>query len=198
MQDINPSIMKILLENNNLITTSQVLSLGFSKQLLIKYVHVGLLERVRQGIYILSNTMHDEMYTMMLRSEHIIFSHESALFLNKMSDRTPFKYSITLPSNKPVPISIKDECVYFYIKPELHKIGLTERETVFGNKVRCYDLERTLCDFIRTRDRCDEETVISAIKNYASCNKKDLKRLSEYSRVFKVEMDIKRYLEVLL
>ena len=34
----NPLIMKSLVENNNMITTAEVLSLGFSKQLLLKYV----------------------------------------------------------------------------------------------------------------------------------------------------------------
>ena len=61
---------------------------------------------------------------------------------------------------------------------EAIKIGLMEKTTTFGNLVRCYDIERTICDFLRTRNRCDEETVISAIKNYAAYDKKDLNRLS--------------------
>ena len=198
MNTINPIILELLVKNHNMITISEILSLGFSKQLLVKYVNSGLLERVRQGIYILPDSIHDDMYTMMLRSEHIIFSHESALYLNKLSDRTPFVHSITLPSNKVVPGSIKDECVYFYIKPELHKVGLIQCSTVFGNKVRCYDLERTICDFLRTRSRCDEETVISAIKNYVKYDGKDLNRLASYAKLFKVDTQIARYLEVLL
>lgn len=93
---INPLIMKSLVENNNMITTAEVLSPGFSKQLLLKYIRAGLLERVRHGIYILPDSIHDDMYTLMLRSKHIIFSHESALFLNRLSKRTPFLHSITL------------------------------------------------------------------------------------------------------
>ena len=198
MGGINPIIMKSMAENKNMITTAEVLSLGFSKQLLLKYVQAGLLERIRQGVYILPDAIHDDMYTMMLRSEYIVFSHESALFLNGLSDRTPFMHSITLPSDKAVPGSIKDECTYFYIKPELHRLGLIERETSFGNLVRCYDPERTVCDFLRTRNRCDEETVISAIKNYAAYDKKDLNRLSDYADQLKVRTELKKYMEVLL
>lgn len=198
MNNINPIIMKSLVENDNMITTADVISLGFSKQLLVKYVQAGLLERIRQGIYILPDSLHDDMYTMMLRSEHIIFSHESSLFLNGLSDRTPFIHSITMPSNKTVPGSIKNECKCFYIKPELHQLGLIELETGFGNPVRCYDPERTICDFLRTRNRCDEETVISAIKNYAAYDQKDLNRLSDYAAQLKVITEIKKYLEVLL
>ena len=198
MNNINPIILDSLSKNNNIVTTSQVLELGFSKQTLNNYVKAGLLERIRHGVYIIPDAIHDDMYTLMLRSKSIVFSHESALFLHGISDRTPFIHTITMPSNKAVPGSIKDECVCFYIKPSLHKIGLTEKVTTFGNVVRCYDVERTICDFLRTRNRCNEETVISAVKNYAAYDNKDLNRLSAYAERFKVSKELRRYMEVLL
>ena len=198
MNAINPVILESLAENNNTITTSEIQALGFSRQLLLNYVRSGLLERVRHGVYVLPDTVHDDMYTLMLRSEYIIFSHNSALFLNGLSDRTPFTHFITLPSNKAVSGSVKDECTCFYIKPELHKLGLIERKTGLGNMVRCYDPERTVCDFLRTRNRCDEETVISAVKNYAAFGRKDLNRLGYYAERLKVDAELKKYMEVLL
>ena len=198
MNNINPLIMESITKNNNMVTTSQVLALGFSKQILNKYVKEGLLERIRQGVYILPDAAHDDMYTLMLRSKSIIFSHESSLFLHGLSERTPFVHNITMPSNKTLPGSIKDECVCYYIKPEWHKLGMTEAVTTFGNSVRCYDIERTICDFLRNRNRCDEETVISAMKNYAGYKKKDLNRLSAYAELFKVNEELRKYMEVLL
>lgn len=198
MNKINPVILDTLSKSNNMITTSQVLELGFSKQTLNNYVNAGLLERIRQGVYIVPDAVHDDMYTLMLRSESIVFSHESALFLHGLSDRTPFKHTITMPSNKSVPGSIRSECISFYIKPAWHRIGLVQKTTTFGNVVRCYDVERTICDFLRTRNRCDEETVISAVKNYAAYDKKDLNRLSVYAERFKVGEELRKYMEVLL
>ena len=198
MRNINPVILSVLSANNNMITTSQVQALGFSRQILNKYLNEGLLERIRQGVYILPDAVHDDMYTLMLRSESIIFSHDSALFLNGLSDRTPFIHTVTMPSNKTLPGSVREECVCFYIKPELHKIGLSERVTPFGHRVRCYDAERTICDFLRTRNRCDEETVISAIRNYAAYDKKDLNRLFFCAETFRVFVELRKYMEVLL
>ena len=87
--NINQTIYDEIKKNNNMITTSQVLSLGYSKQLLTNYVKEGLLERCRHGVYTLPNAVHDDMYTLMLRSEKIVFSHDTALFLNGLSERTP-------------------------------------------------------------------------------------------------------------
>lgn len=93
---------------------------------------------------------------------------------------------------------MKDECICYYIKPELHKIGMVEKNTTFGNTVRCYNAERTICDLLRSRNRCDEETVISAIKNYAVYQDKNLNLLAEYAQIFRVTKELKRYMEVLL
>lgn len=194
--NINPEIYSAIRANNNMITTSDVLSMGFSRMLLSKYVKEGLLERCRQGVYMLPEEAQDDMYTLMLSSKKIIFSHDTALFLNGLSDRTPFTHSVTIPSNACLPKAIKCNC--YYVKPELHQLGATDMKTTFGNVVRCYDAERTVCDLLRSRTRIDEETVIAAIKNYAESKNKELNKLSEYAKQFKVEKTLKRYLEVLL
>ena len=195
---INSEILEVLKINNNMATTSQITEKGYSRALLTKYVKAGLLERYRQGIYMLPEAVHDDMYTLMLRSENIIFSHDTALFLNGFSERTPFMHSVTIPSDKVLPASLKDECICYYIKPELHKVGMTWKETTFGNRVRCYDAERTICDLLRSRSRCDEETVLSAMKNYVKYKERDLNRLANYSEQFRVRKVLNRYMEVLL
>lgn len=86
-------------QNNNMITTSQVVVLGFPRALLSKYVKEGLLERGHQGVYLLPDAVHDDMYTLMFQSEKIVFFHDTALFLNGLSERTPFEHSVTILSN---------------------------------------------------------------------------------------------------
>lgn len=196
--NINHDIYDAMKNNSNMITTSQVIALGYSKALLTKYVKAGILDRSRHGVYTLPDSAHDDMYTMSLRSDKLIFSHDTALFLDDLSDRTPCMHSVTIPSNTAIPNSIKDECICYYIRPELYRIGLTERKTTFGNKVKCYDPERTICDVLRSRNRMDEETVISAIKNYADYRDKDLNRLAMYAKQFKVSEKLRGYMEVLL
>ena len=125
---VNPIILEKIKSNNNMITTAQVVKLGFSRAILSKYVKAGLLERSRQGVYILPDSIHDHMYTLMLRSNNIIFSHDTALFLNGLSERTPFLHSVTIPGNTSLPNSLIGECQCYYIKPELHLLGVIEKE----------------------------------------------------------------------
>ena len=195
---INQVILEEMKKNNNTITTAQVIELGFSRAILSKYVKEGLLERSRQGVYILPNSVHDDMYTLMLRTDKIIFSHDTALFLNGLSERTPFEHTVTIPSNSVLSDVLMEECICYYVKPELYELGIVMKKTTFGNEVRCYNAERTICDLIRSRSRMDEETVISAIKNYAAYKDKDLNRLAAYAEKFRVSKILKQYMEVLL
>lgn len=195
---INPIIYNELKKNNNMITTARALELGITRALLCKYVKAGLLERSQHGVYILADSVEDDMYMLMLRSKKIIFSHDTALFLNGISDRTPFIHSVTIPSDCKLSKSVSDECNCYYIKPELHGVGKITLKNSFGNEVVCYNTERTVCDMIRSRSRLDEESVINAIKNYADTKEKNLNLLSEYARMFAVDKTLKRYMEVLL
>ena len=195
---INQEILVEMKKNNNMITTAQVVALGFSRALLSKYVKEGLLERGRQGVYILPDSVHDDMYTLTLRTDKIIFSHDTALFLNGLSERTPFEHTVTIPSNSVLSAVLMEECNCYYVKPELYELGIVIKKTTFGNEVRCYNAERTICDLIRSRSRMDEETVISAIKNYATYKDKDLNRLAAYAEKFRVSKILKHYMEVLL
>lgn len=195
---INTLILEEIKKNHNVITTEQVIRLGFTRSLLSKYVQEGLLEREYQGIYTLPDSVFDDMYSFMLRSEKIVFSHDTALFLNGLSERTPFIHSVTIPSNAKLSTLLREECLCYYIKPELYQLGIETRKTTFGNEVRCYNAERTICDLLRSRNRLDEETVISAIKNYAISKNKNLNLLSLYAPQFGIDKMLKRYMEVLL
>ena len=84
------------------------------------------------------------------------------------------------------------------IKPELFELGKTMLQTPAGNPVPCYDLERTICDVIRSRNKIGTETFLSALKQYAVSPKKDLNRLDEYARQMRVSGVLRQYLEVLL
>ena len=140
----------------------------------------------------------DELLSISRRSGKIIFSHETALFLHGISDRTPFEHTVTAPSGCIPSAAIKAECKVYYIKPELFELGKTMVQTPAGNPVPCYDLERTICDVIRSRNKIGTETFLSALKQYAASPKKDLNRLDEYARQMRVSGVLRQYLEVLL
>lgn len=182
----------------NMITTKAAEEAGISRAMLSKLCREGRLQRIAKGQYIMADDMPDEMLSISLRTEHLVFSHETALFLHGISDRTPFVHSITAPSGKIPSPALREECKVYYIKQELFELGRTTMPTPFGNQVPCYDLERTVCDMIRSRNKMGTETFLAALKLYAASPRKDLNRLNNYAKQMGLSNVVRRYLEVLL
>ena len=171
---------------------------GISKAMLYKLCREEKIHRIVKGQYILPDDMQDELLSISKRSGKIIFSHETALYLHGISDRTPFEHTVTAPSGCIPSAAIKAECKVYYIKPELFELGKTMLKTPAGNDVPAYDLERTVCDVIRSRNKLGTETFLAALKLYAANPKKDLNRLSSYAKKMRVSNVLRQYLEVLL
>ena len=86
----------------------------------------------------------------------------------------------------------------YYIKQELFELGKTTLKTPAGNDVPAYDLERTICDAVRSRNKLGTETFLAALKLYAANPKKDLNKLNSYAKQMRVASVLRQYLEVLL
>jgi predicted transcriptional regulator of viral defense system len=193
------TILKELSEQgNNIITTAAAEAAGISRAMLSKLCKGGKIQRITKGQYMLADDMPDELLSISLRTEHLIFSHETALFLHGISDRTPFVHSITTPTSKVPSPSLREECKVYYIKPELFELGKTMLKTPAGNAVPAYDLERTICDIIRSRNKMGTETFLAALKLYAVNPRKDLNKLNTYAKKMRVSNVLRHYLEVLL
>ena len=171
---------------------------GNSKAMLYKLCKEDKIHRIVKGQYILPDDMQDELLAISNRSERIIFSHETALYLHGISDRTPFEHTVTAPSGCIPSAAIKSECKVYYIKPELFELGKTTLSTPAGNDVPAYDLERTICDVIRSRNKLGTETFLAALKLYAANPGKNLNQLNTYAKQMRVEKVLRQYLEVLL
>lgn len=171
---------------------------GISKAMLSKLCKEEKIHRIAYGQYIFPDEIQDELLAICNRSKNIIFSHETALFLHGISDRTPFVHAITAPSGCIPSATIKSECKVYYIKPELFELGKIIMKTPAGNDVVVYDLERTICDSIRSRNKLGTETFLAALKSYSKSHKKDLNKLNSYAKEMHVAKILYSYLEVLL
>lgn len=196
--DYMAELTAIAQENGGMIETKVAVRHGISKAMLYKLCKKQKIQRVVQGQYILPEDLQDELLSISKRSAQIIYSHETALFLHGISDRTPFEHTITVPSDYTPSASAKSACKVYYIKPELFDLGRTTLKTPAGNDVPVYDLERTICDVVRSRNKLGTETFLAALKLYAASPKKDLNRLNSYAKRMRVANVLRQYLEVLL
>lgn len=186
-------------EQNQLLYVSEATkALGITAPSVYRFIKEEGMERIAKGVYACPDTWIDEMKLLSERSSVAVFSHESALLLHHLTDREPPALTVTVPSDYNAGHLKKTGVRVFYVKPELMKIGKTELTSPEGNLVPCYDLERTICDILRSRSQIETQVFLGALKGYASRKDKRLDILSDYATKFRVTRLISQYLEVLL
>jgi len=191
-------IQNMAKENGGFFLSSDSKTIGISRTMLSKYVNQGKLERVRRGFYILPEYFEDEMFILQTAVPNAVFSHNTALHLLDLSDRTPLKFEVTIPKGYNGTNLRKKGLDVYTVPKEIHSLGITEAKTIYGNYVWVYEVERTLCDILKPRARVDISIVTDAFKWYAKSKKKDLSKLGKYSQILGVEQKVRSYMEVLL
>ena len=190
--DIIESIMKM---NNGYVTSKELSNFGIHRMYLNIMKDKGMIEKVGNGIYIDSSKIEDSYFVFRLELSNIIFSHMTALYFHGLSIKAPNdKYDITVPNNY-FNYKIKNHNV-FYVDKDIYELGLIQIDTPMGNKVKAYDMERCICDIIRSKNRMDSEFVKHSVREYIKRKDKDLIKLSKYADKIGIKKEVMDFMEV--
>jgi len=188
----------LIKSSKGVITSKQATNHNIHREYLSEFVRQGKLERIAHGIYITPDVWEDKMLIHQLRKSKMVYSHETALFLHDLTDRDPVAYCVTVPTGYNTSRLKQDGLIVYTIKKELLDLGICTKQTTFGNDIRVYNMERTICDILRDRKNQDVVVVSDALKRYIRRPDKDLNRLMKYAGILRVEKVLRNYLEVLL
>ena len=175
------SIKQIMEENNGIVSTRLIEPLEISRQYLLILESNNEIERVSRGIYQSPDVFEDSFYSFQSKYKKVIFSHMNALYFYDMTEEFPYNYTVTVPQSYHVD-TVNEKCNVFYVSDDMFELGICEVETPNGNKVRAYDVERSICDIIRSKNRMDLEQVKKTIRQYMKNPNKNMSKLSEYSK----------------
>ena len=69
---------------------------------------------------------------------------------------------------------------------------------MFGNTIKIYNKERTICDLLSKKYKGDKYIAIESLKTYLLMEDRDIQKLSEYAEILGVKEELHKKLEVLL
>jgi len=190
-------LMGLLQNNHGYLKTAEALRF-VSKAYLGEFVKKYGLERVAHGLYMSQDAWDDGIYVLQTRYPEAVFSHETALYLLKIADREPTKFSLTLRAGANSSGLSKQGVKVYKVKDDLFTKGLMEIQTPAGHVVRGYNPERTICDLFRVRRKIEIQELQAAVKEYVRRKDKNLPLLMRYAKAFSIEKFVRQYLEVLL
>jgi len=191
--------LKILIESNGgVISAAELQHAGIDRIGLYSLLAKEILKKESHGNYVLTDNEPDEYKVIQNRSEKLIYSHGTALFLHGMSDRVPHTLDITVPQGDNISRIKKSyqNTRFHYCKKELWDLGIMNVNTPMGYGVRVYNPERCICDIVKDKDNVDKQIYIQAIQEYfkGRCNPR---KIIQYAKEFNIETKIRNYMEIL-
>lgn len=189
-------IEELMKKNNGYITSRELDMFDIHRMYLLIMQQKGLIKKVAIGIYIDVNKVEDKYYIFGLSMPNIIYSHMTALYFHGLSKEILNEvYDITVKRRYNSTHLRKHNA--FYVDDDVYELGLTEIDTPMGNKVKVYDVERCICDIIRSRNRIELKNIKYSIREYMKRNDKDLVKLSLYAEKLGIKKIVMDYIELI-
>ncbi|MEI7990555.1 MAG: type IV toxin-antitoxin system AbiEi family antitoxin domain-containing protein [Chloroflexota bacterium] len=191
-------IRKILDDQHGILDTSHLAKFNIPRTYLSDLENRGEIERISRGSYLAAGSLADELFLFQARYQSSIFSHETALFLHDLTDRSPLRISVTVPVGYHS-ISLNESGYkVFYMNRRLFDLGVVSMKTSHGNEVKTTNLERTICDVLRSRHQIDIQLVNEAMKRYVVKHERNIDLLYHYAQQFRIQKIMRDVIEVLL
>ena len=197
--NIFDKIKIIINSNGGYVTRRDIDFAGISSVYLSRYVKHNNLIQIVRGFYAREDWLVDPYLVFQYTYPKFIYSYNSAIYLHGLGDILPNYLEVTGPINyRPYSRARDDVYTHTDTRDDTYGLGIVEVETNFGNKVKVYDIEKTICDFIRNKEKIDFEVYVKAIHNYAKRKNKDINKLIQYAKVMKIEDKVRLVMEVVL
>lgn len=192
---IKENILAIAKEHNGMITSKHLRDNSIPTIYLTRLENEGKIYKVEKGVYLTEDGTYDEYFFFQYRYPKVIYSHVLALYFLGLTDKIPQTIDITVPysykfNERRSDINIR------YVKPEIYSIGISEIKTIFGNLVKVYDAERTICDLIIDKEKIESEIYVTAIRMYVKDKNRDIKKLLTYAKEMEILEKVRNIMEV--
>jgi predicted transcriptional regulator of viral defense system len=191
-------IRDILKDQNGILLTSDLVKFGIPRTYLSILVKNGEILRISRGVYSAANYMTDEMASIQARYKGAIFSHETALYLLGLTDRTPLLYSVTVAAVYNATLLKASGAKVYFVNRGLFLLGVITMKSPHGSDIKTFNLERTICDVLRNRNQIDVQFVNEALKKYVIHKDRNIDQLYNYAKQFRIQKIVREYIEVLL
>lgn len=191
---LEEKIIKYLKEHNNYIMTNELERIGIDKRNIYKYLENGVLKKVSHGIYMNPNVLEDEYYIIQLKYPSAIFSYNTAFHILNMTNKTPSEIDITSYHGK----KINGNYNVHYVAKDKYELGIITVESPFGNSVKVYNAERTICDMLKSNTEFDLELQNRILNEYFNSKNKNIQLLEEYAKKLGVFEKVNTIIEVMM
>ena len=190
-------ILEYLKRNNGILSYRDVKEAGLSYRTYRKMIEQELLEPLGNGLYGLADNYLDDWYLIQLRNPKGVYALDTALWLHGLSLTVPFEKTMMFPYGVNTSTIKQAQEVKPVVTRTNFDVGIVEIERQKGQRIRIYEIERTLVECLRPVYKMDVQLIAQAFKLYFQKYSVNYRKLMYYAKLFRVTDKIYSYIEVL-
>lgn len=187
-------------EAGGILTMSEAIKLGIHRRELYTLRDQGELEVISRGLYRLID-MPDpslpDFIPVAKKIPHGVICLISALAFHEITTQIPHFVYVAFPSQAHKPSISHPPMRYFWYSQTLLSTGVQEH-SIDGCTVMIFDVEKTLVDCVKFRNKIGMDVVLEALKIYWHSRKTNLEKLFEYAKLFRVEKILKPIMQTIV
>lgn len=161
----------------------------------LQKVQSGELLRLRPGVFVEPATLADTMLDIDVLVPGGVLCMYSAWEHYELTTQIPSAFCIAIPRKRKLVLPKFPPVTLYYWSDHLLEFGTTTAE-VHGHKVRVTDLERSVCDAIKYRNKIGLDVCAEILKTYLHRTDRNIAKLIEYAKKLRVAATLKTYLEI--
>ena len=188
------TVIDTLKQQGGFITTGEVKSRGEYEQLR-RAIEDGTLMRLRKGVYVEMSALANNMIDVKRIVPHGVLCLYSAFAHYGLSTQVPSATCIAIEAKRKVRLPDYPPIDLYYWKKENLEFGVMDVE-MSGYNIRMTDMERSVCDAVKYRNKIGLEVCSEVIRNYLKKQNRNLSQLAEYAKRLRVANILKNYLEI--
>jgi len=194
---MNAALEKLFVNNNGYLET-KILKKRSEFYQLKKMVEAGDAFALKRGLYRLtqwdSNSELAEVCRIVDGGVVCLFS---AWHFYELTTFVPSKHYMAIPSKTKRILPAFPPIELTYWKETSYQLGKVEVEQKEG-LITIYDIEKSVCDAIKFRNKVGEEQSAEVLKNYLKRSDRNLDKLLKYARQLNVETVLQQQLKILV
>ena len=190
------NISDTIASQGGIITTDSMTGQAEYKRVL-RAVDRGELIRLRHGVYAVPEAACSTMIDIDKIVPGGVVCMYSAWMHHQLSTQVPPAFCIAIGSKRRIKVPTAVPVSLYYWKPENLEFGI-ERKNISGCEVLITDLERSVCDAVKYRNKIGLDVCAEVVRSYLSRPNRNLSRLTDYARRLRVANILNNYLEISL
>lgn len=190
------AIIDTLRQQGGFITTYEVKSRGEYERLR-RATEDGTLMRIRKGVYVEMSALANNMIDVERIVPRGVLCLYSAFAHYGLSTQVPSAICIAIEAKRKVRLPEYPPIDLYFWKKENLGFGVIQKN-ISGYTVLMTDLERTVCDAVKYRNKIGLDVCGEVIDSYLKRENRNISLLYEYARKLRVKNILTKYLETRL